>query len=305
VKTTGPVPRVPLAEWIIWAPRLPRLQGQAEVSTKLDPGGKAVEEQSVLRRPFTVAHVPVRGRAQQLGMSVQVTYWATLMSRRLVPLAEGEKPPTLAPLPASERKLALIPTSLLDFRSPDFQKWMDEQGLRRKRGEEDLHFARRVFMVLRRTFTYEFNPAMDRRCSVVCRQGKSDCRGLSLLFVAVLRANGVPSRVLVGRWAKSAEQGQRFAGANYHQEHTMAECYAQGIGWVPADVAAGLAAEASALGSETFGNDPGQFLVLHVDHGLVFGPLLHLEVLQGVFVVGDRPHDPASAHQDRQVREVP
>src|SRR5262249_37041766 len=152
-KVKGPVPRVPLAEWVVWAPRLPRLPGQADVSTKLEPGGKAIEEQSALRRPLALAHVPVRGRAQQYGFSVQVTYRATLMSRRLVPLGEGEKPPAVPALSAAERKTALTPTSLIDFRSPDFQKWMDEQGLRRRRGEEDLPLAARVFKAIRKEFT--------------------------------------------------------------------------------------------------------------------------------------------------------
>ena len=140
--------------------------------------------------------------------------------------------------------------------------------MRRAREESDLAFARRVFLDLRAACRYEYTARMDRRASAVCKAGKSDCGGLSALLVATLRANGVPSRVLFGRWASSAVAAATLGGLPYYQTHIKAEFFAAGIGWVPVDLASGILHDRSRRGLAYFGNDPGDFLTFHIDPSL-------------------------------------
>ena len=62
---------------------------------------------------------------------------------------------------------------------------------------------------MRSHFSYEFVPGRDLHATYVCKDGQSDCGGLSCAMVAVLRANGVPARLLQGRWAQSQTTGDK------------------------------------------------------------------------------------------------
>ena len=108
---------------------------------------------------------------------------------------------------------------------------------------------------------------MDRAASHVCKDRKSDCGGLcARLFVTILRANGIPARQLVGRWATSAEPLQKIGEVLFNQQHVKAEFYAVGIGWVPVDLSSAVQWDRSSDGLNYFGQDPGDFMVLHLDN---------------------------------------
>jgi transglutaminase-like putative cysteine protease len=92
---------------------------------------------------------------------------------------------------------------------------------------------------------------------------------MATLFVAALRAQGVPARVLAGRWAKSAVRGERVGALPYFQGHVKAEFFAQGVGWVPADLSSAVVHDRSPEKLRYFGSDRGDFLTLHVDTDLV------------------------------------
>ena len=96
---------------------------------------------------------------------------------------------------------------------------------------------------------------------------ESDCGGMSVVFVSALRARGIPARVLVGRWAQSSTTESN--GKRFDQQHVKAEFYAQGVGWVPADVTSGVLHDKSPEGLTFFGYDPGDFLVLHLGTNLI------------------------------------
>nr|MBA3684840.1 transglutaminase family protein [Planctomycetota bacterium] len=67
-----------------------------------------------------------------------------------------------------------------------------------------------------------------------------DCGGLCIALAAALRANGVPARLLAGRWATSALPEHRVDDVPYLQQHVKLEFHCQGIGWVPCDPASGV-----------------------------------------------------------------
>lgn len=90
---------------------------------------------------------------------------------------------------------------------------------------------------------------------------KSDCGGLSVLFVAAMRSQGIPARALVGRWAISATHGKH----SDDQEHVKAEFFAQGVGWAPVDVSSAVLWDKSTDKLEYFGRDKGDHLAFALD----------------------------------------
>ena len=103
----------------------------------------------------------------------------------------------------------------------------------------------------------------------MCSRMKSDCGGLSLIFVSTMRRAGIPARVLAGRWAKSSIEGERAGDMPYHQTHVKAEFFAQGVGWVPVDCALAVVYGKPNRIDQYFGADPGEFFVWHVDPDMI------------------------------------
>jgi transglutaminase-like putative cysteine protease len=255
-------------EWIVFAAQAPELPGQTKVESRLEPGGAAAKEHSPLKRPVLVARVAARSRDLETTIPIRITYQATLRSRKLKPLATGADPPKVEAPGDREREAALAARGEIDYKSEAVQAWLKERRLSRAKDESDVDFARRVFRDVRANFRYEYKPDADSHASAVCRAGRSDCGGLSALFVAALRANGVPARTLYGRWATSAKEGDKLGDVPYYQAHVKAEFYAEGVGWVPVDVASGILHDRSTEGLAYFGNDRGDFLTFHVDPDL-------------------------------------
>jgi hypothetical protein len=265
-------PKFTASEWIVLAAAAPELPSQQMVSTRLSPEGKAGSDSSELKRPIVWAKAAA-GDKQQSRFQYAVTYQATLLQRRLTPLPKGKEPAKVDPLTAGEKKWYLAATAkFYDYDAKPFQTWLDRHGLRIKAGEGEVEFARRVFLVITDTCSYEARQDSDLHASAVCRAGKSDCCGLSVLFVAALRANGVPARSLVGNWAKSASPGEIVGDIPFTQQHVRAEFFAAGIGWVPADPSAALPLKGWRwlMLQQCFGYDAGDFLVKQVDFDVVF-----------------------------------
>jgi hypothetical protein len=151
---------------------------------------------------------------------------------------------------------------------------------------------------------------MDRQASAVCRAGKADCGGLSVLFVTILRGNNIPARTLIGRWAQSSKAKDTVGDLPYYQTHVKAEFYAEEIGWVPADLATALY-DKKGDGLSCFGHDPGDFLTQHVDEHLRldsfhFGKQ-DMEFLQGpaYWVTGRGNIEPTHTEEKWEVRKLP
>src|SRR5262249_50930368 len=147
---------------------------------------------------------------------------------------------TLTPdldLTDGERKACLTSLGMVNHSDPGFRSWIGGADLVRGPSEEAIEFAKRVFVNIRSTFAYKYEPGQDRHAPAVCRAKWSDCGGLSVLLVSVLRANGIPARTLYGRWAHTAQPGDKLGGDSYYQWHVKAEFFARGVGWIPVDMA--------------------------------------------------------------------
>jgi hypothetical protein len=261
-------PKLKAVEWAILAPRLPELPGQTNVKSSLNFPSDNIEDLSPLKRPWMSARVKVKGKDMESSITIRTTYEADLLSRTLVPVPEGTKLPVVKPLTDSERKLWLRTSATLDFDKPDFKDWLKQNELIRKKDESDLEYGKRVYLFVTRKYDYYYRDNMNRAATAVCKVGKSDCGGLSILVVSALRSQGVPARLLAGRWAKSAKHGQRVGDVPDLQWHVIAEFFCDGIGWVPFDAASGLDRNLDPL--ECFGRDRGNFIALHVDTDVTF-----------------------------------
>lgn len=258
-------PDLRATEWLVYAAVAPELPGQVKVKTTLAPAAVPAKDRTPPARPLLFAKIPAATADLQTAVSVRVGYEATLRSRRLVGLPAGAAAPKVAPLPAADRKRYLADHGDIDFNHAAVQKWFRDEGLVRAAGEDEVAFARAVFLKVRARLGYAYSAAGDRRASAVCAAGRSDCGGMAVVFAAVLRANGVPARALYGRWAASADPAARLGELAYLQWHVKAEFYAAGVGWVPADPGGAVLHDRSPAGLAYFGADPGDFLAFHVD----------------------------------------
>ncbi len=298
------------SEWILYAAKPPVLPCQTDISASLEPSGRATVERGPLRRPLLWTRLPVKGRKHKSGIDVTVKYRATLHSRRLVERRPSAPPADVPPLSAKQRRDALAKTRLIDYATAPFPQWLEVNKLDRRDDEGTVDYARRIFLTIKRNFKYEYRSKMDRHASVVCRQRKSDCGGLCAVFVAVMRANDVPARLLAGRWAKSSRTGHDLDGVPYFQTHVKAEFFAEGVGWVPVDLACAI--NRQWFGElRHFGNDPGDFLVMHVDDHVMLNTIhfgrKSLAFLQGIayWVVASEPAGGLEIQQRWQVRKLP
>jgi hypothetical protein len=307
------MPKLVAQEWIVFAARAPELPGQIRVSTTLEPNGKPAFELSADHRPIVTARIAALGGGREKEITVHVKYEATLRSRHLIAIKRGggvrAGTQGIEVLSDQTRQAALELGGLFDGKAERLSKWVREHQLNRRTDESDVEFARRVFVAMKKDFSYDYKSEMDRHASAVCKAGKSDCGGLAVLLVTILRANDIPARTLVGRWAESAKPKDRIEDLPYFQTHVKAEFFARGIGWVPVDIALGLK-DQRGDGLYFFGNDDGNFLTMHVDPHLRLDTIhfgkKDLEFMQGLayWVVGRGSVDPTHTHEKWEVRKL-
>ncbi len=249
----------------VFAPVLPELPGQWNVSTRLFISGndkvKAnhVVEASNNKRPMLGLHIKSKALSLKSMTPLRVTYEGTLFSRTL----RWETPPKAVPeLTEEQRYQYLMTSTTMDHNDTQFIRWIIDRDLERRKDEQTIKFAHRVFTYFVKNAKYggDTSSYESRRPSRVCKSFENDCGGLALLFVAVMRANDVPARTLFGRWAIPQTD-------KYGQYHVMAEFFVPGSGWVPVDISGTIVHKPNDQNA-FFGNTDGQFIVFHVDTDL-------------------------------------
>jgi hypothetical protein len=249
----------------VYAPVLPELPGQGKVSTRLFVAANdklranKLTEGSADKRPMFALHIRSNELSPKARIPLRVEYEGTLFVRTL---KRGKPPRAVPDLTPEERRRYLMTSVTMDHDDPGFRQWMSGQGLKRRKGEQAMAFAHRVFTHFIKTAKYggDNSSYKARRPSQVCKSFANDCGGLALLFVAVMRANNVPARTLFGRWALS----QKDSNSQYH---VTAEFFVKKSGWVPVDVS-GTIVHRPKNPNAFFGNTDGQHLAFHVDTDL-------------------------------------
>jgi transglutaminase-like putative cysteine protease len=294
-------------EWLLCVAQPPELPGQTNLKISMEPAARVVNEGSTLARPILVLQLPARNPGLEQGFEVKVKYQAVLRARQLVARKADEQVVPVAPLPARELKACLAPGTTIDYKSADFQKWLDGQNLRRGAGEDVIDFAKRAFVGIGRNLAYQFQPGQDHRVSRLCTAKGTDCAGFSWLFVAVMRANNIPARGLAGRWATSSKPGDSM----FATMHVKAEFFAPGIGWVPVDPSRAASGGKAEPALRFFGVDAGDLLVMHVDPDLIVDTVWFgkksVELMQTVtfWATGSGSMDKGVSQDSWQVNKVP
>jgi hypothetical protein len=237
-------------QWAVLPNQAPEMPRQRGVKVALEPAGVEEPDGGALKQKARV----IRVAGKPGGFEAKAAYEMTLYTNRLVPRLAGQTPDK------ADLSEALVPAYTRvteDMRTKVFEDFLTRADLRRAEDESDLAFARRCFLYVCKRFRYVCpNPARD-----VIEAGEGDCGGLSWLFVRVMRAGGVPARALFGRHANSAKPADDGSADGEH--HVKAEFFAEGIGWVGAEVAGGVGVKGNPL--VCFGNEGGDFVVLDLD----------------------------------------
>ncbi|MBS0211345.1 MAG: transglutaminase domain-containing protein [Planctomycetes bacterium] len=254
--------------WTIFAAEAPRFTWQYNATTQLLPEGKTAEDFSDRHRHLLQSDAIVKSGERQHRFRGEVVVTAQLRGRRLVQRKPEVKYYAPGELSGSELEHSLAATPTVDFTREEFRHWQVKHGLTRHAGEDTIGFARRVFLHLRKSLTYEYHTKMDRSAQHVCQAGVSDCAGMSALFVACLRANKVPARMIAGHWAKSTDAKVLMDGKVYNQQHVKAEFFVVDVGWIPVDVSSGVQRDHSEHGLEYFGWSGADFFTMHLDYDL-------------------------------------
>jgi len=249
----------------VYVPILPELPGQGEVSTRLFVAAndklkaEEISEASSNKRRMFALQIKSNELSPKAGVPLRVAYEGTLFARSLKRGRPRKKVPELTD---DERHRYLMTSLTMDHNDPGFLRWMQDHGLERRKGEQAMAFAHRVFTHFIKTAKYggDTSNYEARRPSRVCKSFATDCGGLALLFTAVMRANHVPARTLFGRWALPQTD-------SYGQYHVMAEFFVEKSGWVPVDISGTLVHQPKDPYA-FFGNTDGQHLAFHVDTDL-------------------------------------
>jgi transglutaminase-like putative cysteine protease len=246
-----------------YLPEPPELPSQTNIKVTTKPKSKSVSERSALARKVRLFDIAVPNPSPASKLELEMEVQATLRSRWLAPLAEGETPPKVAPLSPTETRYYTSPGRDIDFKAKSFKAWLDKKNLHIEKGELPIDFAERLLQVIRDDYAYGFNLS-EKKASLCCDQGTIDCSGMSFVFAAAMRANAIPARVLIGRFARPRKPGSRPGDPEYDQPHVRAEFYVPDVGWVVVDASDANVMKFKKV-REFIGYDPGNMLVLHVD----------------------------------------
>jgi len=255
-------------EWIAYAPYPQPYEAQSPVSFTAFPSSRLTTEHSKRGQEVLTAWLPVAvAKSARHSFEYQLTYKGTIHPRRLIPRTEDSVDQFATELSQLEAEKWLYESSTFNFTSPEVTAWLKSHELTQREQESQIAFAKRVFLAITSDCSYLYRSDLDRAASSVCESKKSDCGGLSVLFVSALRASGVPARMITGRWAKSARKNQKLGDIAYFQQHVKAEFFAEGVGWVPVDLASSVLYDRG--GVRHFGADGQPMIVFHFDCDLV------------------------------------
>ncbi|MDR3688883.1 MAG: transglutaminase-like domain-containing protein [Fimbriimonas sp.] len=222
-----------------------------------DAGDKIAKDKS-----YTGVRVPLSSATLGTPMHFDVTYVVDLYKTALRsgPTGSGKK----ASQPSEFDSQA---SKTVDFESSAFKKFLDDHDLKRRPDESNAYFAYRAFHILSTDLAARVDtkaPGVDPsnwQASFLsqrsCRNG--GCGFCSIQLVGILRANGIPARLLVGRWALNTE-------GDYGQFHVRTDFFDPSIGWIPVDPTFGMMAVQHGDNPDVnFGGTDGNFITFHLN----------------------------------------
>lgn len=246
------------------APLPPSTSRQRLVSVKVDKKFSRTNEKSDLNREVLVGTFEELEphKLSQLN-NVVITYRVELTPRKLVLLEAGQEP--VQPI-AEKTDLYLGSDATIDWKSRGFMKWIKSEELLRNPNESALSYGRRLHQHIVRIGTYKYEGGTNK-ASILAERSEGrivgDCGDFSVLFTAACRANGIPCRMLSGRWAMNTNS-RGGLNAGEVKTHVYIEFFDPLVGWIPDDISGAVQS-----GTE-FGTDPrSRFVTMHFDSDLI------------------------------------
>lgn len=185
-------------------------------------------------RSYPVIKVPLYAKTEVL--HVDVSYVLNLYRVEIVP---GAGQP-VKPLTEEHRAWGVAATTSLDYNHPDFQAYLNKHALIKAATESNAEFGARDYEIVTKDVVSRINddpkfvdPQKRMLASRICQSDyhSLDCGSQTMLFAAVMRANGVPAQVLPGRWASTWDK----ENGGYNQGHVLGNFFDDKMGWIPVD----------------------------------------------------------------------
>ncbi len=243
-------------EWLVYymaPPATPRQKIQMLMGPTSYPGFS--QGAAVLPLLFDRNVLPQSRNGASFGY--QLVYRGQLLRTALVAIRPGILRRMVPALSAHERTNYTQRTDVFDYDSQIVQNWLNGAGLKRRGGESDVDFGKRVFTAMSTTFHYDFAHGSNNLASLVVRDKAGVCGGLSIAFCAAMRASGVPCRVLS---LQQVALGGNVGGSE--RGHAANEFFCEGVGWVPCDLTGGCTNSGDLTEALTyFGQDRGDTLM--------------------------------------------
>lgn len=246
------------------APLPPTTSRQRLVSVKVDKKFSRTNELSDLNREVLVGTFEeLEPHKLSQRDNVVITYLVEVTPRKLVLVEDGQEP--AQPL-AEKTDIYLGSDATIDWKSREFMKWLKSEKLLRNPDESALSYGRRLHQHIVRSGRYKYEGGTDK-ASIFAERSKGkilgDCGDFSVLFTAACRANGIPCRMLSGRWATNTNS-RGGLNAGEVKTHVYIEFFDPLVGWIPDDISGAVQS-----GSE-FGADPRSgFVTMHFDSDLI------------------------------------
>gem|GEM_PF-1470143 len=211
-------------------------------------------ENSPEKRPIWIIDYPHDDPLLKSGFKIQTTMTATVYEQKLV---SGPPSAPVLPLTQAQRQAYLAPTESYDFNKDSVKQWITQHNLWITNGESRQNFVRRVYRELRKTLPYSTADGGRWICSQIMKVGFGECCRHSVVGTSILRANGIPARMICAGWADDD---------NSQGGHCWGEFYWEGVGWVTYDTTVGSKKKPT---DAYFGNKEAHWIPQMVDQDYI------------------------------------
>ncbi|EGC33193.1 hypothetical protein DICPUDRAFT_88882 [Dictyostelium purpureum] len=270
------IPNLHVKKWsvVVSAPPTP-LQTQMIKSAKLtitdNTGNNEISKGSMVKaKHHFILKAVARGIPKQHKIHAYYDIEADLYSISLKKISNDTTfMPMVQPLSQEERLYYLQTTNFINYNTPQFQQWVQSNQLHPillndGSVESLLCYCYRVFLFIKLNFEYVFAKDVvggSRKATDTIQHRKTDCGGFAILYSSILRMHGIPTRILIGRWALSGT-------AEKQKVHVVGEFYADGLGWCPFDPACAITGDKTEPFTKFFAKNSGEFITMHIEHGI-------------------------------------
>ncbi|EGC33496.1 hypothetical protein DICPUDRAFT_36609, partial [Dictyostelium purpureum] len=179
----------------------------------------------------------------------------------LVEVTDPNEVVQFEPISQRDIDIYLRPTEKLNYDTPEFEQFIQENGFYPKQFEDGsmesvLCFAYRIYLFQLKNFTYKYPHTLSGKPIETFKAKYGDCGCHSFFFTSIMRYNNIPTRLLFGR-------GANLNNNSDPQWHVKTDIYLDQVGWVPMDV---TCKDFNGPHTHLIGNDSGDHITFGMDY---------------------------------------